>query len=743
MQAIRCPHCGQASIDAEFCDACNREIAVERLPTQTLPSRIELADGRVIDCPFLATGWPELNHAEPFDVSWQKVQRGRLHAIAPVDWPVLRGLAEERRDVVLPALPPIQIRELEGGAVILAEWWDAGERLPQLTPMDSAPSDTRSDSEIAAAITASVKAIQQRCHVYGNLMNQLHSSGYTWLNFDPDAVEIQGAAARITNLDQALYRSGQCPDRLRISPRYSPPEVCRFQGHKIGPASDVFQLAMFAYYAFAKLLPQGFAGQGLEAFQFQIPPLRIFQPALPTGIWPVLELGLRSDSGQRPASVEQFLHLLDRAVERATLSTPSTRPVSLRQKLPLEASLNSETPPDETAHDQPPLSRLDPSQINWEGTREAIADVIDDESDVPVDQAAGSGSSDAVDGPEVAVGVADRPRSEVESLDVAFSEALIRDPEVTDQTVRSCEIGWHTITGTAKSAIGGVNQDAIGVQTFTLNDRAIQVIIVADGVSISRIGRGELASQTACAAILEVIREVIGSTNELPDWTAVLERACFHASEKILEQAQEELDRQVPVVGAVSDCHKPVADHEIMSTTAVIGIWDGSVLTLANVGDSRAYLISKGIAEQLTVDGDVGSSMLQAGTPPEQVQELGVAAKSLRYCLGACTIQDNGDLAGLLVSHPLRNRPLCTQWRLNPDDTIVLCTDGLVDEGIFLEPADLVPVVEMGHDLTAQEIAERLVELADQKQRPPSSREPGGYGDNIACAVLRLQRTVK
>ena len=51
-----------------------------------------------------------------------------------------------------------------------------------------------------------------------------------------------------------------------------------------------------------------------------------------------------------------------------------------------------------------------------------------------------------------------------------------------------------------------------------------------------------------------------------------------------------------------------------MSTTALIGVLDGSDLYLANVGDSRAYLVASGLAEQLTVDGDVASSQLRQGT---------------------------------------------------------------------------------------------------------------------------------
>ena len=171
-----------------------------------------------------------------------------------------------------------------------------------------------------------------------------------------------------------------------------------------------------------------------------------------------------------------------------------------------------------------------------------------------------------------------------------------------------------------------------------------------------------------------------------------------------------------------------------MSTTALIGILDGDELHLANVGDSRAYLVANGFAEQLTVDGDVASSQLALGTPPEQVQELGAAGKALRFCLGACRETGSGEL----VVDVERARPQISHWRLKPGDTIVLCSDGLVEERVFLEPEDLAAIIDARHDLTSQQLAENLVAAADAKQRLPSSTEPNGYGDNITAIVLRL-----
>ena len=619
-----CPHCGHASRDAEFCDDCNCEIGELGPLQQAAPTQIDLGSGQVVDCSFLQQGWPDLEQSEPFEVTWQKSHRGRLHAFSPQHWGQVRETVEERRRTQLRVLPPIRILPAAAGAVVLVECCEGSNTLSELKSVTS-----------AAGMGSALQEIWWRSRLYGQAMAELHEQGFVWLNFDPEAVEVVQDESRITNLDTVLFRRGECPNRLRVSPRYSPPEVCRFQGGRIGPASDVFHLAMYTYYAIADLLPEGFAGRGLEAFGFRIPPLRIYVPHLPAGIWPVLARGLQSDPQLRQSTVAEFLSELDAAIRAIPSALRISRYIQDSGKNRLISLRNSRR------------------QNRW------------------------------------------------------------------------CpEIGHLTIAGAAKSALGAVNQDCVVVATITHESRRWQVIIVADGVSVSRIGRGEIASQTACRRLLDFIQQTFSTTPAPHDWASILEEACLLASQQILQAAQQEL------AGL-----RNVADNEVMSTTLVMGILDGNVLHLANVGDSRAYRIANGIAEQLTVDGDVGTSMLAEGVPPEQVQELGVSAKSLRYCLGACSPEADGQL----VCNPARCRPTYSRWQLGPDETVVLCTDGLVEEGVFLEPEELAATITAVATSTAQQLAERLVHEADRRQRVPSGNELGGFGDNISCVILRVK----
>src|SRR5262249_51520648 len=157
------------------------------------------------------------------------------------------------------------------------------------------------------------------CNRLQGAFRPLHEAGLVWVNFDPLALERSSDRVQITNLDLEVFRAGECPESLSVSPRYSPPEVCSFRAGRIGPATDVFHLSLYAYYWLAGLLPHGFPGRGLEAFHFEIPPLRIYRPHLPSGIAPVLERGLARDPAERfPSTVELMLELWA-AAQRAGL----------------------------------------------------------------------------------------------------------------------------------------------------------------------------------------------------------------------------------------------------------------------------------------------------------------------------------------------------------------------------------------------------------------------------------------
>jgi serine/threonine protein phosphatase PrpC len=136
----------------------------------------------------------------------------------------------------------------------------------------------------------------------------------------------------------------------------------------------------------------------------------------------------------------------------------------------------------------------------------------------------------------------------------------------------------------------------------------------------------------------------------------------------------------------------------------------------------------------LTVDGDVRSVQLAQGAAPEDVRDLGAEGGALYSCLGV----GEPVLGGGLEASTERCAPRISRWRLLPGDVVVLCTDGLVEEGIFLEPAELPPLLAEPAGQSAEEMAFRLTEAARARHRDPSPWEPAGSGDDVTCIVLAV-----
>jgi serine/threonine protein phosphatase PrpC len=114
------------------------------------------------------------------------------------------------------------------------------------------------------------------------------------------------------------------------------------------------------------------------------------------------------------------------------------------------------------------------------------------------------------------------------------------------------------------------------------------------------------------------------------------------------------------------------------------------------------------------------------------VRELGAEATALYSCLG---VSDPGP-DGKLIPFVARSLPFITHWKLLPGDVVVLCSDGLVEEGVFLDPVELAGLLISETDRPASELAELLVQAAKLRHRNPTPWEPEGCGDDVTCIVL-------
>jgi serine/threonine protein phosphatase PrpC len=149
-----------------------------------------------------------------------------------------------------------------------------------------------------------------------------------------------------------------------------------------------------------------------------------------------------------------------------------------------------------------------------------------------------------------------------------------------------------------------------------------------------------------------------------------------------------------------------------MGTTAVALLFSGAEVALANVGDSRAYLIRNGAIQQLTVDHTFVQQLVERGEiRPEDA--LGHPdAHILTRCLGA--------EPGLEVD--IKKFWVWSAKQGEVTDTVLLCSDGLYSLVAEMEIAQIV-------SMHAPQVAcVKLVELAKAR---------GGY-DNITVSIIPL-----
>ena len=243
-------------------------------------------------------------------------------------------------------------------------------------------------------------------------------------------------------------------------------------------------------------------------------------------------------------------------------------------------------------------------------------------------------------------------------------------------------------------------------------------LAVADGITTCDVGTGALASSMT----IGVLESTFNSSCVQDHFAELITQASARGCQMMIDWAE---------TNGQSDNLRGGLD--LMGTTLNAGWLEGRFLSVANLGDSRAYLVTDDAIEQLTVDGDLGSGMLAAGTPPEQVRDLGGLSKALRQCVGGCQVTEEGKLI------PLPDcRPILSHCPLLPGDVVILCSDGLVEEGAFLEPEALLDLVQRYKNLPPTDLAELLAQEADKVQRLPSAQEPEGFGDNISCIVVKV-----
>ena len=234
----------------------------------------------------------------------------------------------------------------------------------------------------------------------------------------------------------------------------------------------------------------------------------------------------------------------------------------------------------------------------------------------------------------------------------------------------------------------GVRSSDSVVQGHEMGERG-SLLVVADGMGGA--AAGEVASAMATSTIFDQLRKMWGAEKE-----ATAQRFAYRLKEAV-EVANTHIN-------AYAKAHPEV--RGMGTTTTAAGIL-GDHVYLTQVGDSRAYLIRRGVATQLTKDQSLMQRLVEAGELTEEE-----AAQSERRNI---ILQALGPDPKVKVD--------LTHQDLRRGDILVLCSDGLSGQ---VKKDEIAEVVGESSDLAAA--ADRLIALANERGGP----------DNITVVIARF-----
>jgi protein phosphatase len=214
--------------------------------------------------------------------------------------------------------------------------------------------------------------------------------------------------------------------------------------------------------------------------------------------------------------------------------------------------------------------------------------------------------------------------------------------------------------------------------------------MVADGMGGA--AAGEIASAMA-------VEEVIAQMQRL--WVEGVDRSPS-AFARALKQAAKAANTRINTYAAQHP------EHRGMGTTATITGLLQDTLYLAQIGDSRAYLVRDGVGIQITKDQSLMQKLVEAGELTEEEAEHSERRNIILQALGP-----EASIKVDLTHQPLRR-----------GDTLVLCSDGLSTQ---INRDRIAEIVSDEKELT--QACKKLIDAANAAGGP----------DNITVIVARFE----
>jgi protein phosphatase len=211
-----------------------------------------------------------------------------------------------------------------------------------------------------------------------------------------------------------------------------------------------------------------------------------------------------------------------------------------------------------------------------------------------------------------------------------------------------------------------------------------QLYVVADGVG------GHLAGDVASRMAVEIVQQHYYADASL-DAADSLKAAIQAANTKIYQEASTQSARRG------------------MRTTVTAAVFCGGQLTVANVGDSRTYLIRQGAARQLTDDHTWVEEQVKGGVITQEEAKRHPHRNIITRSLGG------------------KNAPRIDVFEkdVGPGDEVLLCSDGLSN----LVSDDEIGAI-VGRGWTAEAVVKELIALAIERGAP----------DNVTAVLISIIR---
>lgn len=234
--------------------------------------------------------------------------------------------------------------------------------------------------------------------------------------------------------------------------------------------------------------------------------------------------------------------------------------------------------------------------------------------------------------------------------------------------------------GTNKGKVRDINED-----NYLLTENKSYILYaVADGMGGHNAG--EIASEIA----VNSLKELFEKHDENLKVPTFINKSIIYANEKIREEAGKN-------------------DNYLgMGTTLTMAVIDKNENTLyvANVGDSRVYLISKDSIRQITSDHSLVAEFVKQGKITEKEAESHPKKNIITRALGT-----NHEVAADIF-----------EIEIEKNSKLMLCSDGLTNH---LDNEEILKIINSNNE----NYAEKLIDMANKK----------GGTDNITVIIAEIE----